>query len=133
MKPPLDIAKNIAEKCNVAIDWLCGLSTKMKNDDELKTYSDVITSFVKLESVLKFHVAPLSIKITDSVMQCFLKDWSKMLSLYRSGTIDSKLYKLWLDDKKKEYSDIHLGNTDEIAAFLNIMMATESTDEAPKE
>lgn len=133
MKPPLDIVTEIAQKCDVSIDWLCGLSVKMRNEDELKTYSDVIDTFVKLESILKFNVAPLSIKITDRVMQSFLRDWGKMLSLYRSGTIDNKLYKLWLDDKKKEYADIHLGNKDEIEGFLSVMIAIESTKDAPEE
>lgn len=42
MKPPLDIAKNIAEKCNTSIDWLCGLSKKINYDDSIKTYGDAI-------------------------------------------------------------------------------------------
>ena len=42
MKPPLDVAKGIAEKCHISIDWLCGLSDKMKNGNEPETYADVL-------------------------------------------------------------------------------------------
>ena len=44
--PSLEIIKGIAEKCNVSIDWLCGLSEKMNTSDEIKTYSDVLTKII---------------------------------------------------------------------------------------
>ena len=125
--PSLEIIKGIAEKCHISIDWLCGLSEKMNTSDEINTYSDVIKLFVKSEYALKFHVTPLSIKITDSVMQCFLGDWSKTLPLYRDGTIDEKLYKLWINDKLREYKTVHIGNNDDIEKFLFITDATESS------
>ena len=121
MKPPLDVAKGIAEKCHISIDWLCGLSDKMNTTDVIKTYSDVIKLFVKSEYALKFHVTPLSIKMVDSVMQCFFSDWSKTLPLYRDGTIDEKLYKLWIDDKLREYKNVRIGNKDDIEEFLTLM------------
>lgn len=125
MKPPLDIAKGIAEKCNVSIDWLCGLSDKMKNTTEPETYADIIDLLVKAEKSLFFHVGYEKITVDDSVFQYFMEDWGHMLPLLHNGTIDNKLYKLWLDDKKKEYANIHLGNTDEIERFLNTMRAID--------
>lgn len=44
-----------------------------------------------------------------------------MLPLLHNGTIDNKLYKLWLDDKKKEYENVHMGNENEIEEFLILM------------
>lgn len=41
----------------------------------------------------------------------------KMLPLFHNGTIDDKLYKLWLDDKKKEYENVHMRNEDELEEF----------------
>jgi len=133
--PSLEIIKGIAEKCNVSIDWLCGLSNKMKNDDTPQTYADVIDLLVKAEDAIKFKMDPLNttcINFYDSVMRCFVYEWARMLPLYHSGTVDSKLYKLWLDDKKKEYADIHLGNTNEIEEFLSITTAIESTNDPPQ-
>ena len=40
--PSLAVLKNIAETCNVSIDWLCGLSDKESFSDNIKTYSDII-------------------------------------------------------------------------------------------
>lgn len=119
--PSLEIVKNIAESCNVSIDWLCGLSDKMKNNDEPETYADVIDLFVKAEKSISFHVGKQKITVIDSVLQYFLEDWGKMLQLFHNGTIDDKLYKLWLDDKKKEYENVHMGNEDEIEEFRTIM------------
>lgn len=121
MKPPLDVAKGIAEKCHISIDWLCGLSDKMKNGNEPETYADVIDLLVKIEKSIFFHVGKEKITVSDSVLQYFLEDWGKMLPLFHNGTIDEKLYKLWLDDKKKEYENVHMRNEDEIEEFLTIM------------
>lgn len=133
--PSIAVAKRIAETFNVSIDWLCGLSNKMKNDDTPQTYADVIDLLVKAEDALKFKMDPLNttcINFYDSVMRCFIHEWARMLPLYHSGTVDSKLYKLWLDDKKKEYADIHLGNTNEIEEFLSITAAIESANDPPQ-
>ena len=44
--PSLAVLKNIAETCNVSIDWLCGLSDKESFSDNIKTYSDIIKIIV---------------------------------------------------------------------------------------
>lgn len=122
MKPPLDVAKNIAEKCEVSIDWLCGLSEKMNYNNSLSTYADVIDLLVKAESALGFDVDEGTenvIIIHDSVIECFLKDWAKMLSLHNSGIIDKNLYSLWLSNQKNIYATVHLHNTDDVEEFLS--------------
>ena len=45
--PSLEIIKGIAEKCHISIDWLCGLSDKMKNSNEPETYADIIDLLVR--------------------------------------------------------------------------------------
>ena len=93
----------------------------MKNGNEPETYADVIDLLVKIEKSIFFHVGKEKITVSDSVLQYFLEDWGKMLPLFHNGTIDEKLYKLWLDDKKKEYENVHMRNEDEIEEFLTIM------------
>ena len=119
--PSIAVAKKIAETFRVSIDWLCGLSDKMKNGNEPETYADVIDLLVKIEKSIFFHVGKEKITVSDSVLQYFLEDWGKMLPLFHNGTIDEKLYKLWLDDKKKEYENVHMRNKDEIEEFLTLM------------
>lgn len=130
--PSIAVAKRIAEVFNVSIDWLCGLSDRMKSDDTPQTYADVIDLLVKAEKSLHFQVGGEKITVLDSVFRYFMEDWGPMLPLLRKGTIDNKLYKLWVDDKKKEYADIHLGNTDEIEEFLSIMRAIEFANDPPQ-
>lgn len=119
--PSLEIIKGVAEKCHVSIDWLCGLSENKRNDDAPQTYADVIDLLIKAEKSVHFHVGKEKITVKDSVLQYFLEDWGKILPLLHEGTIDNRLYKLWLDDKKREYKDVHIGNKDEIEEFLTLM------------
>ncbi len=108
--PSISVAKRIAEKYNVSIDWLCGLSDKKRNTNPV-TYADAIDLLADAWDSLMFTVSggnPSFIIFHDSVMQRFLSEWSKMLDLYYEGTIDEKLYRLWLTEKKKEY-DIAIG------------------------
>lgn len=55
MKPPLDIAKGIAEKCNVSIDWLCGLSDESGLQPEIANYKDIA---IKILDLLKIDSFP---------------------------------------------------------------------------
>lgn len=113
IKPPLDVAKEIAEKCHVSIDWLCGLSEKMRNDGASQTYADVINLFVDAKNVLGFEIDVKHtncITIHDRNMKHFFDDWAKMLSLLQNGSIDNKLYELWLDSQKKEYENVRIEN-----------------------
>lgn len=118
MKPPLDIAKNIAEKCNTSIDWLCGLSTKINYDDSIKTYGDAIKLLFKLEEKLDMNVSIDAIEFTLSdepvgfaysinfgnhKMKEFISEWEKMKELHDKSSIDDDLYNLWIEKTIKKY------------------------------
>lgn len=123
MKPPLDVAKNIAEKCNVSIDWLCGLSEQKKYSEEILTYADMFRLIAKLcslrgisddwEVLFQSYDDDFSrtrtecalLRSSDSRISSFFKDWEQMYSLYKEHTIDEHLYNLWLSDKIKQYED----------------------------
>lgn len=60
MKPPLDIAKEIAEKCSISIDWLCGLSDQKKLKPEIKNYKDIA---LKVLDLLKIDSFPYKFKL----------------------------------------------------------------------
>lgn len=126
MKPPLDVAKNIAEKCNVSLDWLCGLPEK-NYFDEIKSYKDLFCLLIKVTDVLPNlwvvkteypgleEDLPLEVqqfwatlKTTDDVIFKFFCDWEKMYKLYSDGTIDKHLYHLWIDDKLKSYENMRI-------------------------
>jgi len=46
--PSLEIVMNIAEKCNISIDWLSGLSDQKELKPEIKNYKDIALRILEL-------------------------------------------------------------------------------------
>lgn len=128
VKPPIDIAKNIAQKCNVSLDWLCGLTDKKSYNSEIKTYADMFQLIIKLTKTESFFgdwdiifednsvytdmsrtgIDSAYLRNYDQTVAAFFKDWEQMQKLYKENTIDEHLYDLWLSDKLKQYENIPL-------------------------
>lgn len=106
MKPPLDIAKNIAEKCNTSIDWLCGLSNNQSIIEEsIWTYADIIEfCFADKVHIPRPSKAILEIisKFTKN-MESFLKELEHMEKLKKESLIDQELFDLWLEKTLKKF------------------------------
>ena len=127
MKPPLDVAKFIAEKCNVSIDWLCGLSENKHLHNQPETYSDVIQLLDILErnrdlglEIMKLDVpcfpyteTPV-ITFDNSVMISYLYRWFDMYVVKENAVIKQELYDLWIreemrsEDCNKKISQEHV-------------------------
>ncbi len=109
----LDVITNIAKKCDVSIDWLCGLSDKEKiSSDDIKTYSDIIKRLTDIEKHLKIDCNLINVTYDrlagellfyDTKIKSFFKDWSNMIILHASGTIDDNLYSLWINQQLELY------------------------------
>lgn len=122
--PSLEIVINIAEKCNVSIDWLCGLSEKKNNSDKIETYADMFQLIIKLTSFGDWDIIFEDNSIFDDINRTginyaclrnyddtivnLFKDWEQMKNLYDKGTIDKHLYDLWLLDKLKQFDNMPL-------------------------
>lgn len=117
--PSLEIIKGVAEKCNISIDWLCGLSEKKNSSDEIKTYTDIIRLLFKLENVLDFNLSTETI-LKETFPPCqiakiifnnfemynFIDDWKKMKELHDENIIDDGVYSLWAEKILKDYDDV---------------------------
>ncbi len=118
--PSLDMIINIAQKCNVSIDWLCGLSDKMTLDHHITTYKDVFKSFVDVLGTTRYQddeIKPIFQKIdidknfdtvlitlqNDCNFHIFFEKWYDIFKLHLDGTIDEDLYKMWIEKQLKEY------------------------------
>lgn len=110
--PSLNILINIATKCNVSLDWLCGISDKKSNSDEIQTYSDIIRHILKISDVITTYIIneelnPIlyasGIGFEDSTMSEFLKEWNKMKDLYEQKIIDNDVYGLWIEKTLSKY------------------------------
>ena len=139
MKPPLDVAKNIAEKCNVSLDWLCGIQTTIE-EPKLETYSELFSLIVKIVDAynglwyLNTNSDPYDNSTSSASIDSynpeiihFVCEWKQLRTLYINGTIDEYLYTLWLKDKLKQYEntpidpnaqkEVHTKNSDEELPF----------------
>ena len=122
MKPPLDVVTDIAKKCNVSIDWLCGLTNKKNNDDTIETYADVIKLLLriqKLDLVSKFDLEIVDIRnpltgnfnmraglfTDDPKINTIIQNIEKMLSVLNDGTINQDIFDTWLDGFLEKYND----------------------------
>ncbi len=114
--PSISVAKRIAEKYHISLDWLCGLSNKRNIEDRIETYGDIIRLLFKLEENIDINVSfelvktaldPIfpsaSISFGNFKIQEFIKDWEKMKDLHDKSIIDDDVYNLWMEKTLKEY------------------------------
>lgn len=107
--PSIYVMMDLSEKFGVSLDWLCGNS---ENKKDIETYSDIINALYEISIKTELRVVDLhdnccaptfhDVRFYSRYMLDFIEEWGKMLNLYNKKTIDKKLYKLWIEDKKKE-------------------------------
>ena len=118
--PSIGVVKKIAEKYNVSIDWLCGLSEDKQIKQEIKTYSDLFKVLRKINNVSENFCEFESeynnsytgeyqdlcgvVVFNDRFMTDMLGDWNKMLKLYRNNAIDNDILKLWEEKTINKYN-----------------------------
>lgn len=123
--PSLDIIMDIATKCNVSLDWLCGLSDKKSSSNEIETYSEIIEFLLKIKEKDDCFDVELFEKIIcrggfDELIQGisfgnrkiseFFDDWMKILNA--DGLFDDdELYALWKEKTLKKYN-VRIKETD---------------------
>lgn len=127
--PSLEIIKNIAERTDVSIDWLCGLSDKESPHQECKTYSDVIEMLFTIAEHLDITINEdfiegefpnpdgityieqrtyYSISFNNIASYNFFSDWKKMMDLHNRGSIDEEVYSLWKEKTLNKYKNATL-------------------------
>lgn len=123
--PSLEIVRSIAEKCNISLDWLCGLDDKAseRTVSEINTYSDLFSVLLNLDkkypcllgldetdkeneeqpfAILKSY--PL-LRFDDATVYYFFRDWKKMKSLLENDSIDSEIYELWIEKTLRKFNE----------------------------
>lgn len=115
--PSLSIMINIAVKCNVSLDWLCGLSDRKTNNDNILTYADAIRLLLQLEIFeigIDYDYVPCGedeiidvgkLSIYDDAMCLFFSDWQKMHELHRQNSVDDEVYSLWIEKTLAKYNE----------------------------
>lgn len=117
--PSLDMMINIAKKCNVSLDWLCGLSDIKSNLETITTYPDLFRLFIKILETryCEFDTVPIideidadksSVVLTlheDPNIQQFFTEWCRVFELHCNNTIDDELYHLWIEKELAKFKN----------------------------
>lgn len=114
--PSLDIIIKIAQKCNISLDWLCGLKIESPTEYKINKYSDIVKFFIALENInLKYCLAnsnnPTTLSTTDfdsivfkdKIVCSFFEELHKMAYLYNNKMIDNELFSLWVEKSIQKY------------------------------
>lgn len=117
--PSISVAKRIAEKYNISINWLCGLSEKKSIEDSIDTYSDILNILVKLDSKVKIKIKDSQysdilgftkdgkcIIFESENLQKYLIDWAKYKNLLHEKSIDDEIYQACLEKIFRESNTI---------------------------
>lgn len=129
-KPPIDVLCNIAEKCKVSVDWLCGASDVRCAIDKAETYADAFETLTYLRGKIGFKVEifkdtdpahrdepPLATISTDPLTSIFLDEWESVYTAYKNASIKEKYYRLIMNDMLFKYS-VRLDDDMEYSGFL---------------
>lgn len=139
--PSLEIVMNIAEKCNISIDWLCGLSEDMEVKPEIKNYKDIAVRILELCGIdispCKFELKQYEIDITDvfgligeseyqyewaltlpenDKLLRFISTYKELNALYKDSRITQDVINTWLTGALEELK----------AVPININASTQS-------
>lgn len=110
--PSLEVVKEIAIKCNVSIDWLCGLSDKKSLGNKITTYKELFRAFanildtrysdenIPIVDIIDSKSSIVSLTIHDDEnFQLFFTNWCKVFKLYCEDTVDSNFYHSWIESE----------------------------------
>lgn len=129
--PSLESVKIIAEKCEVSIDWLCGLDTSKFENKKISDWKDLATKIIDILNVNEYmqlvsipHPCvnelwydPVAypdkcyaVAITNSHIKVdsFLYDYQKMKRILDEGTIEREMFEDWLKSALAKLNGIPL-------------------------
>lgn len=112
--PSISVAKRIAEKYNVSIDWLCGLSENKSSDNTFRTYRDIVNALFEID---KYTELILDIEkesdcpyltFDDIQLNDFLREWRDASDVLYNTSINKEItrtmYDSWERSKLEEFS-----------------------------
>lgn len=121
--PSISVAKRIAEKYNISLDWLCGISENV-TEKKIETYADVILALnsllncKNLDAFLFSTANPTyngpsehspeipAIAFDNLTIIALLEDWMKYRQVGSDDELNKNINQMWLEQIKKKYNDI---------------------------
>ena len=130
-QPSLSVLLVIAQKCQVSLDWLCGIITRNINS-EFNNYGDVIEKLVGIAFMFPTQIdcirfdedgegrylsnekKSVQFCIDDNDLFGFFEEWKEIKPLFEKGTISKKFYESWLNEKIALYKNMSIKDDDNI-------------------
>lgn len=117
--PSISVAKRIAEKYNLSIDWLCGLTDEKNCDKKYESYGDIISELFVLADYIDVNIYEAKIEgayhehpgifFDDKFLETFLQEWADASYVRYSSainkTITQTMYDTWKKSKLEELSN----------------------------
>ncbi len=124
--PSLDIIMNIAEKCEISIDWLCGITDKKQYSEKIQTYSDWIKIISKLleapginselkliddpnyEGPAEYCSAFGAIYFDNYECTKIISEWMKYRNVGNDFSLNQNINKMWIEQACQKYASTNL-------------------------
>ena len=108
VSPPIELLIKLAERYDVSIDWLCGLSNE--EIPRLMSYGDAFFRLVEIDKVIGFSVEDVTFfsnlrgtaVLFDATLTKALEEYQEMVNLRDNNTIREHLFNLWISDKVQQ-------------------------------
>ena len=108
VSPPIELLIKLAERYDVSIDWLCGLSNE--EIPRRMSYGDAFFRLVEIDKVIGFSVEDVTFfsnlrgtaVLFDATLTKALEEYQEMVNLRDNNTISEHLFNLWISDKVQQ-------------------------------
>ena len=108
VSPPIELLIKLAERYDVSIEWLCGLSNE--EIPRLMSYGDAFFRLVEIDKVIGFSVEDVTFfsnlrgtaVLFDATLTKALEEYQEMVNLRDNNTISEHLFNLWISDKVQQ-------------------------------
>ena len=108
VSPPIELLIKLAERYDVSIDWLCGLSNE--EIPRLMSYGDAFFRLVEIDKVIGFSVEDVTFfsnlrgtaVLFDATLTKALEEYQEIVNLRDNNTISEHLFNLWISDKVQQ-------------------------------
>ena len=108
VSPPIELLIKLAERYDVSIDWLCGLSNE--EIPRLMSYGDAFFRLVEIDKVIGFSVEDVTFfsnlrgtaVLFEATLTKALEEYQEMVNLRDNNTISEHLFNLWISDKVQQ-------------------------------
>ena len=108
VSPPIELLIKLAERYDVSIDWLCGLSNE--EIPRLMSYGDAFFRLVEIDKVIGFSVEDVTFfsnlrgtaVLFDATLTKALEEYQEMVNLRDNNTISEHLFNLWISEKVQQ-------------------------------